>query len=121
VERLGGAEKMSHQDKADLSAAFQKAVKLHLLQKSKKIFAKEHIKDFAIVGGASANNYIRSAYEKLCDEFGKTMHLAPLEYCSDNAAMIGRYAIDAYQKERFIDINEIDITSTKKQQSGTLL
>ena len=121
VERLGGHEKMSQQDKADLAAAFQKAVKLHLIQKSKKIFAKEDIKDFAIVGGASANKYIRSAYEKLCKEFGKTIHLAPLEYCSDNAAMIGRYALDAYEKKQFIDINEIDIVSTKKQQNGMLL
>jgi len=121
VEACGGAENMSEQDKADLSASFQKAVKLHLLQKSKKIFAKEPIKDFAIVGGASANKYIRHAYENLCHQFGKTLHVAPLQYCSDNAAMIGRYAIDAYEKKRFIDPNKIDIVSTKKQQSGMLL
>jgi len=121
VEACGGAEKMSEQDKADLSASFQKAIKLHLIQKSKKIFAKEPIKDFAIVGGASANKYIRKAYEKLCSEFGKTLHVAPLAYCSDNAAMIGRYALDAYEKKQFIDPNEIDIVSTKKQQAGMLL
>ena len=105
----------------DLSASFQKAVKLHLLQKSKKIFAKEKIKEFAIVGGASANKYLRSAYQDLCDEFGKTLHVAPLQYCSDNAAMIGRYALEAYERKHFIDPNEIDIVSTKKQQSGMLL
>lgn len=121
VEELGGAENMCEQDKADLSASFQKAVKLHLLQKSKKIFAKEKIKDFAIVGGASANKYLRDAYQNLCDEFGKTLHVAPLQYCSDNAAMIGRYALEAYERKAFIDPDEIDIVSTKKQQSGMLL
>ena len=121
VEALGGSEEMSEQDRADLSASFQKAVKLHLLQKSKKIFAKEKIKDFAIVGGASANKYIRNAYQNLCDEFGKTLHVAPLEYCSDNAAMIGRYALEAYARNLFIDPNEIDIISNKKQQNGMLL
>jgi N6-L-threonylcarbamoyladenine synthase len=121
VEALGGSEAMNEQDRADLSASFQKAVKLHLLQKSKKIFAKEHIKDFAIVGGASANKYIRNAYQSLCNEFGTNLHVAPLEYCSDNAAMIGRYALEAYEKKHFIDPNEIDIVSTKKQQSGMLL
>ena len=121
VEACGGKENMSEQDKADLSASFQKAVKLHLLQKSKKIFAKEPIKDFAIVGGASANKYLRNAYETLCQEFAKTLHVAPLEYCSDNAAMIGRYALDAYDKKHFINPNTIDIVSTKKQQSGMLL
>jgi len=121
VEELGGSEGMSEQDRADLSASFQKAVKLHLLQKSKKIFAKEKIRDFAIVGGASANKYIRNAYQDLCDEFDKTMHVAPLEYCSDNAAMIGRYALEAYRRNLFIDPNEIDIVSNKKQQNGMLL
>ena len=121
VEALGGSDKMSELDRADLSASFQKAVKLHLLQKSKKIFAKEGIKDFAIVGGASANKYIRNAYRNLCDEFDKTLHVAPLEYCSDNAAMIGRYAVEAYEKKLFISPDDIDIVSTKKQQSGMLL
>jgi len=121
VEALGGSDKMSEQDRADLSASFQKAVKRHLLQRSKKIFAKEGIKDFAIVGGASANRYIRNAYQNLCNAFDKTLHVAPLEYCSDNAAMIGRYAVEAYEKKQFVDPNQIDITSTKKQQSGMLL
>lgn len=121
VEALGGSDAMSEQDKCDLSASFQKAIKLHLLQKSKKIFKTEQIKDFAIVGGASANQYIREAYQALCNEFGKTLHVAPLQYCSDNAAMIGRYALEAYQKKAFIDPDQIDIVSTKKQQAGMLL
>jgi len=121
IESLGGADKMSEQDRCDLSASFQKSVRLHLIQKSKKIFAQESIRDFAIVGGASANLYIRGAYEKLCSEFGKTLHTAPLEFCSDNAAMIGRYAVEAYKQELFIDPYKIDVVRTKKRQSGTLL
>ena len=121
VEACGGAQNISMQEKADLSASFQKAIKLHLLQKSKKIFAKEPIKDFAIVGGASANLYLRAAYENLCQEFGKTMHTAPLEYCSDNAAMIGRYAIDAFAHHQYFDPHGIHVAHTKKQQNGTLL
>jgi N6-L-threonylcarbamoyladenine synthase len=121
IESLGGAENMSEQDRCDLSASFQKAVKLHLIQKSKKLFGEEKIKDFAIVGGASANLYIREAYEKLCQEFGKTLHTALLEFCSDNAAMIGRYAIEAYKKELFIDPYEIDIVVNRKRQQGVEL
>jgi len=121
VIACGGHEAMSHQDKADLSASFQKSVKLHLLQKSKKIFAKDPIKNFAIVGGASANQYLRSAYEQLCKEFNKNLLLAPLEYCSDNAAMIGRCALDAYEKKAFVNPHEIDIVTTKKQEAGMFL
>ena len=121
IEALGGAESLTEKNRCDIAASFQKAVKLHLLQKSKKVFVDEHIKNFAIVGGASANLYIRNAYEKLCAEFGKTLHTAPLEFCSDNAAMIGRYAVEAYKKELFVDPYEIDVVHTKKRQSGTLL
>ena len=121
IEKLDGAEKMSQQDRCDLSASFQKAVKLHLLQKSKKIFEKEKIKDFAIVGGASANLYIREAYEQLCKKFHKKLHTAPLEFCADNAGMIGRYAIEAYKKELFVEPYKIDVVYTKKRESGTEL
>jgi N6-L-threonylcarbamoyladenine synthase len=121
IESLGGAEEMSQKDRCDLSASFQKAIRLHLIQKSKKIFKTEQIKDFAIVGGASANIYIREAFSRLCREFGKELHTAPLEYCSDNAGMIGRYAIEAYKKGLFIDPYEIDIISNKIRKSGTEL
>ncbi len=121
IEQLGGYEKMSDQDKSDLSASFQKTIKLHLLQKSKKIFTKESIKDFAIVGGASANLYIRDAYQKLCDVFGKKLHTAELKYCSDNAAMIGRYAIDAYRRNKTYDPKTVRVERTKKQKNNTLL
>jgi len=121
VERLGGPSEMGPQDKADLSASFQKAVKLHLLQKSKKVFTQESIQNFAIVGGASANLYLRAAYEQLCQEFGKTMHTAALQYCSDNAAMIGRYAIDAYLRDLHCNPHDVHVQRTKKQQNGTLL
>jgi N6-L-threonylcarbamoyladenine synthase len=121
IEKLGGAEGMSEQDRCDVSASFQKAVRLHLIQKSKKVFKEVKIRDFAIVGGASANLYIREAYEKLCGEFGKNLHTAPLEYCSDNAAMIGRYAVEAYNRELFIDPYKIDIVVSKKREQGTEL
>jgi N6-L-threonylcarbamoyladenine synthase len=121
IEKLGGADGMSEQDRCDISASFQKAVKLHLIQKSKKVFKEDKIRDFAIVGGASANLYIREAYERLCFEFGKLLHTAPLEFCSDNAAMIGRYAIEAYKKELYVSPYEIDVIHTKKRQSGVQL
>jgi N6-L-threonylcarbamoyladenine synthase len=66
------------------------------------------IKDFAIVGGASANLYLRGKFEELCDEFGSNLHLAKLEFCSDNAAMIGRYAVDAFERGEFSDLEDLE-------------
>jgi len=122
IEKCKSADgTLSIKDQQDIAASFQKAVKLHLLQKSKKIFDKESIEDFSIVGGASANLYIRNAYQELCNKYKKRLHTAPLVYCSDNAAMVGRYAIEAYQRKEYVDVHQIDIVSTKKLLSGMLL
>ena len=120
IEKLGGAESLTHQDRCDISASFQKAIRLHLIQKTKKIFQNENIEDFTIVGGASANIYIREAYQKLCNEFDKNIHFVELQYCSDNAVMVGRYAIDAYNREEFISQEDLENKSTKKNKNGKL-
>jgi len=112
---------LSKEDISDISASFQKAIKLHLLQKSRKIFEKESIKDFAIVGGASANLYIRDGYQELCKKYDKTIHSVELKYCSDNSAMVGRYAIDAFLKNQFTNIDDLNIMATKKRQNGDFL
>lgn len=119
IEALGGASAMSEQDKCDVAACFQKAIISHLLQKSKKIFANETIRDVAIVGGASANKSIAKAYETLCKSYNKRLHTTPLAYCSDNAAMVGRYALDAYTRHIFA--NDIQTQPTQKHTSGTRL
>jgi N6-L-threonylcarbamoyladenine synthase len=121
VEKLGGAEAMNEQDRRDLSASFQKAIIAHLIQKSKKLFTSESIGDVAIVVGVSANLAIRNAYQTLCDAFGKNLHTAPLEYCADNAAMIGRYGIDAYRAHLFSDPHAVTIAPNRKRQNSTQL
>jgi N6-L-threonylcarbamoyladenine synthase len=95
------------QDKRDICASFQRVATAHLLQKLKKIFKTAEIKDFAIVGGASANLYLRNKVEELCMQHGTRLHLAPLLYCSDNAAMIGRCAIEAYKRKEFVGIDKL--------------
>ncbi|NPA27773.1 MAG: tRNA (adenosine(37)-N6)-threonylcarbamoyltransferase complex transferase subunit TsaD [Epsilonproteobacteria bacterium] len=119
IEELGGPN-MSEQDKSDIAASFQKAILKHLLQKSKKIFQKEKIKDFVIVGGVAANRYINEGFKRLCKEFGKNMHQVKLEYTSDNAAMIGRWGVEAYKNKEFSKLEEIIPKATKKVSIGRL-
>lgn len=121
IEALGGKEAMTHQDKCDLAASFQKTLTAHLIHKSKKIFAHNPIQDFAIVGGAGANLAIRDAFRQLCEQHVKKLHTIPLEYCSDNAAMVGRYAIDAYHNKQFTSPLDIAPLTTKKLTQGNLL
>ncbi len=100
-------DKNNPQDIKDLCASFQKVATAHLIQKCKKYFKQNRIKDFAIVGGASQNLYVREKFLNLCNEFKINLHLAPLKYCSDNAAMIGRYAIDAFKEEKFTPLKTL--------------
>jgi N6-L-threonylcarbamoyladenine synthase len=91
-------EVLSEQDKSDIAASFQKTATNHLLQKCKKYFKTNNPKSIAIVGGASANLYLRVKFQNLANEFNCPLILAKLEYCSDNAVMIGRVAIEQFNK-----------------------
>jgi len=96
---------------ANISASFQKTAIDHLLMKLKKYFKTNPPSNFAIVGGASANKSLRTKIEKLCNTYNAQLHLAPMEYCSDNAAMIGRVAIEQFLINDFVDIDKIDVQS----------
>ncbi len=105
---------LREQDKYDICASFQKTATAHIMQKLKKLFKQKSVKNFAIVGGASANIYLREEIENLCKKYGTNLYLSDLKYCSDNAAMIGRVAIEQYKIKDFIDIKDIDIQTRLK-------
>jgi len=106
--RLAALETTS-EDYPHIAAAFQKTATEHLIQKLKKYFKTKPPKRFAIVGGASANLYLRSEVEQLLQPYKAPLLLAQLEYCSDNAAMIGRCALEAYNQKDFITYSDISI------------
>ncbi|RDU58694.1 tRNA (adenosine(37)-N6)-threonylcarbamoyltransferase complex transferase subunit TsaD [Helicobacter sp. MIT 99-5507] len=96
----------------DICFAFQKSAISHIIKKSKIYLesSAKNIKYFGVVGGASANMVLRENLISLCNDYNKEILFAPLEFCSDNAAMIGRCAIEAYKLKQFIDMNDLDIS-----------
>ena len=100
---------LSKQDIADIAASFQKAAITHLLQKTKKACQIYKPSDFAIVGGASANMALREVFEKECAARDIPISFAKLAFCSDNAAMIGRAAIEAYRLGDFIQMDDLKV------------
>ena len=113
IERLERTT-LEEQDINDICACFQKTAVKHILQKLKKLFKQKTIKNFAIVGGASANLYLRKELENICLEYKSTLHLSELMYCSDNAAMIGRVAVEQYKQNDFVNLEDLDIKSRLK-------
>ncbi len=113
IEKLGDKD-IKEQDICDVCASFEKIAVAHIMQKLKKLFKQRIPSNFAIVGGASANIRLRTAIEELCKKHNTKLFLSELKYCSDNAAMIGRVAVEQYKQNDFISINEIDVQTRMK-------
>jgi len=95
--------------KEDIACSFQKRAIEHLVFMCKRAIKKFRPKNFAIVGGASANLSLRDEFEKLSKEFNFKLFYPEMKYTSDNAAMIARAAIEIYKKGEFIDYKELKI------------
>ena len=106
----------------EICYGFQKSAIAHIAQKTRLYFerkssseSKSTIKHFGVVGGASANLSLRKELQKIANEFDKTILFAPLEFCSDNAAMIGRCALESYKCAELTTLENLNISpkSTK--------
>jgi N6-L-threonylcarbamoyladenine synthase len=63
-----------------------------------------------VVGGASANLHLRQQLEAIVARQGLPPLLcAPLAYCSDNAAMIGRCGVEAWKRKEFIGLEDVRV------------
>jgi len=82
------------ESKKEIASSFQKIATAHLLRECKKYFQRNEVENFMIVGGASANLYVRNKFETLTKEFNINIDFPKIEFCSDNAVMVGRLAIE---------------------------
>ena len=77
----------------DIAASFERVVAEVLVERTVEC-AKDHgLDNVVLVGGVAANNTLR---KMMISEAGKKsikVHLAPLNLCTDNAAMIGAAAL----------------------------
>ena len=89
------------QQKANIAASFERVACLHIIDRLKLAFSSQKWLRFGVVGGASANLRLRGMLENLCASYDCELLFAPLEYCSDNAAMIARAAVAKYHNKDF--------------------
>lgn len=85
----------------DICASFERVACLHIMDKLERIFALREFRYFGVVGGASANARLRASICELCLKHGTQVLFAPLEFCSDNAAMIARAGVDIFKNNAF--------------------
>lgn len=79
---------LSQEEIADISASFQEAIVDILVSKTLDAARICNVKDVVVAGGVAANTKLRSKMNMACDYAGLNLYLVPLEYCTDNAAMV---------------------------------
>ena len=70
--------------RADLAASYQRAIVRALVERTRQAAAVAGAERIAVVGGVAANSELRASLPEAA--------LAPLELCTDNAAMIASAA-----------------------------
>lgn len=90
------------QDRADICAGFQAAVRDVLVGKTERalqayLAEAPETPAFAVAGGVAANMAIRGGLETLCTDHNVQFLAPPLRLCTDNAAMIAWAGIEAYR------------------------
>ena len=97
---------------ADIAASVQKAIVDSLVSKTIAFAKKSSAKKIIVAGGVSANSLLRKEISEKGKGIGANVFFPALEYCMDNAAMIGAAAIEKYQKKEFADLS-LNAFSTK--------
>jgi N6-L-threonylcarbamoyladenine synthase len=73
---------------ADLAASFEQVVAEVLVERGCRCASDEGLNSLVLVGGVAANRRLRALLERRADAAGLHCRVAPLAWCTDNAAMI---------------------------------
>ena len=88
----------------DLAASFQNVVVESITSKTMKALKDYDVHQLIVAGGVAANRGIRERLKVLCEENHVDCSFPPIEYCTDNAAMIGAAGYFAYLDGRRADL-----------------
>ena len=78
--------------RADLAASYQEAVMESLAKRADRALKATGARTLACVGGVAKNRVLRAKLEAICQHRKAALRLAPMAYCTDNAAMIAAAA-----------------------------
>lgn len=97
-------------DLHSLASSFQEAVFDTLIKKTELAIKKTQINRICLVGGVSANLYLRKKMRDLAKKYQGSIYFPSFRYLTgDNAAMIGLVASYKAKKGLFVsDINQVD-------------
>lgn len=85
----------------NLACSFQKAVVDILETKSEKAIKEFSIKQFILAGGVAGNSELRNRMINMANKLGIEILIPKMEYCTDNAAMMGAVGYYYYKNNLF--------------------
>ena len=97
----------------NLATSFQNRVVTILTKKTMKALKELKTNNLILAGGVAANKGLRSKLEELCSQAGVKLIVPEINYCTDNAAMIGAAGYYAYKLGRTSDLG-INAKATDK-------
>ena len=77
----------------DIAASFENVVAEVLVERSLRCALDQGLNSLVLVGGVAANERLRKMMLEKASENSINIALAPMEFCTDNAAMIGAAAL----------------------------
>jgi N6-L-threonylcarbamoyladenine synthase len=105
LEKAHGAVSQTHL--ADLAAATEAAIVDVLAAKSLKAVRQEGVKRLVVAGGVGANRHLRARLVEAMRKGGGEVYFPPLEFCTDNGAMI------AFAAAQRVNAGLVDLDDTR--------
>ena len=107
VVNLVHNEKQKNNDinKEDLACSFQTAAVEQIKRKVLLAINNFQVKNMILAGGVSANMYLRAQIQEIANQYNINLTIPKINYCTDNAAMIGAAAYPLYIKQQFADLS----------------
>ncbi|MDO5734160.1 MAG: tRNA (adenosine(37)-N6)-threonylcarbamoyltransferase complex transferase subunit TsaD [Eubacteriales bacterium] len=121
LRQKGSVQAVSDEFKADLAASFQSTVVSTLIERTAEVLEAYQLKKLVLAGGVAANQGLRKAAQERFSERYE-LYIPPLQFCTDNAAMIAAQAYYHYLEADFKELslnaqNRLDLPR-KKASSG---
>lgn len=90
---------------ADVAASFQQAVLDVLVQKTVHAAEQSDVNTILLAGGVAANGTLREQLQQAAAEKGIQVYYPPVQFCTDNAAMIGAAAHYKAVRQEYADLS----------------
>ena len=118
-------EKLKLEDKKlpsdDIAASFEHVVSEVLVERSLRCALDQGLNSLVLVGGVAANERLRKMMIAKASQYSINIALAPMEFCTDNAAMIGAAALLRLSSNNIKSSMELGVSARWPLEKSDLL